>query len=207
MRITIKNVWGILICGAIFSGLTACSSSPSPWSAQGDDSPWKAKRDAEAENAPSDEFVTDAPMEDPVPMDDMAPMEEQAVTEGGEAWPYTPPAEEMPMEEPAMAEPVAAASTMSAANSEEWAKNLPANQYLVQLFAGRVLGNVTRYQNTHGLTDARIVKTDRDGDVIHVLVHVEPDMASAQQYVSEAEAKTGSRPWIRSVRGLQKILP
>ena len=187
MKITKKPIWGILICSVIVSGLSACSSSPSPWS-QGDDSPWKAKRNAEAESVPSDEFINATPMDgDPVPLEDPEPVVE---TES-EAWPYVPPPEPVAEEPPAPApEPVMATS----------------GRYAVQLFAGRVMGNVTRYQETHGLGGTtQIVKTDRDGDTIHVLVHYESDMASAKQYSAEVDEKTGSKSWIRSVSGLQAI--
>jgi hypothetical protein len=201
VRITIKPIWGILICSVVISGLSACSSSPSPWS-QGDDSPWKAKRTAEAESVPSDEFINEAPMDDPVPITDPEPIVEAE----SEAWPYTPPPE--PVEEPpVLAEPIIEPVAEPGSN-EEWVRGLPATDRAVQLYAGRVMNNVTRYQETHALSDTtKAVKTDRDGDTIYVLVHIESDMAGAKQYAAEVEEKTGSTPWIRSVGGLQRIVP
>lgn len=201
MKITIKPIWGILICSVVISGLAGCSSSPSPWS-QGDDSPWKSKRTAEAESVPSDEFINATPMEDPVPISDPEPVIEAE----SEAWPYTPPPESVE-EPPVMAEPAApmAEPAVQMGSNEDWVRGLPATDYAVQLYAGRVMRNVTRYQETHALDNTRIVKTDRDGDTIYVLVHVESDMAAAKQYAADADDKTGSKSWVRSVGGLQRI--
>jgi len=49
------------------------------------------------------------------------------------------------------------------------------------------------------------VKTDRDGSAIYVLVSVHDDRVSAEQAAADLEQKTGSKPWIRSMAGLQKV--
>jgi septal ring-binding cell division protein DamX len=51
----------------------------------------------------------------------------------------------------------------------------------------------------------QIVKTDRDGDVIYVLVSIHADRESAKQALNDLEEKTGSKPWIRSVSSLQNM--
>ena len=49
------------------------------------------------------------------------------------------------------------------------------------------------------------VKTDRSGSIVYVLVDIHPDRASADAAAAELEVKTGSKPWVRSLGGLQAI--
>jgi septal ring-binding cell division protein DamX len=183
VKITIKQIQGILLSNLMVLTLAACSSSPSPWSQQ-DNSPWKAKRVAEESSVASEEFVE-------VPLDEPAPV---VVLE--EPYPYPAPAvvqEPTPVIEPVAA--VAGGSIMAQ----------PANSFAVQVYAGGTKESVTRYQEAHGLEDLWTVKTDRDGSTIYVLVSVQPDRASAEQAAADLEQRTGSKPWVRSMAGLQKI--
>lgn len=181
MKITIKKIQGVLLSSLMFLGLAACSSSPSPWSQQ-DDSPWKGKRDAEAAAAPVDEFVE-------VPLDEPAPIVEPV---------FEP--EPVAIVEP---EPVVEPEP---AFTDDDIMALPANSFAVQVYAGGSEESVGRYQAAHGLQDLWTVKTDRDGVAIYVLVSVHDDRASANQAAVDLEQKTGSRPWVRSMAGLQNIV-
>lgn len=184
MKITIKNMQGLLLSNLIILALTACSSSPSPWSQQ-DDSPWKAKRAAEESSVTTEEFVE-------VPLDEPAP-----VVEPEEPYPYLEPA--VVQEPMSIVEPVVAAAAAGSIMAQ------PANSYAVQVYAGGTEESVTLYQEAHGLEDLWTVRTDRDGSTIYVLVSVHEDRASAQQAAADLEQKTGSKPWVRSMAGLQKI--
>jgi septal ring-binding cell division protein DamX len=181
VKITIKQIQGVLLSNLMLLGLAACSSSPSPWSQQ-DDSPWKAKRDAEVVAAPVDEFVE-------VSLDELAPIAEPV---------FEP--EPVAILEP---EPVFEPEPASAGND---IMALPASSFAVQVYAGGSEESVDRYQAAHGLQDLWTVKTDRDGAAIYVLVSVHDDRASANQAAVDLEQKTGSRPWVRSMAGLQKIV-
>ena len=184
MKITIKKMQGLLLSNLVILTLVACSSSPSPWSQQ-DDSPWKAKRAAEESNGTSGEFV-EVVVEEPAPV---------AVPE--EAYPYPAPA--VVQEPTPVVEPVAVAVAGGSIMAQ------PANSFAVQVYAGGTEESVTRYQEAHGLEDLWSVKTDRDGSAIYVLVSIHDDRASAEQAAADLEQKTGSKPWIRSMAGLQKV--
>jgi len=180
VRITIKKIQGVLLSNLMVLALAACSSSPSPWSQQ-DDSPWKAKRSAEESSVANEEFE-EVPLDEPVyaepePMIEEAPMV----------------AEPEPMVEPVAV--VAAGGVLS----------LPPTHYAVQVYAGATVESVNRYQEAHGLQDLTMVETDRDGSSIYVLVSIHDDRASANQAAADLEQKTGSKPWVRSMAGLQKV--
>ena len=180
MRITIKQVQAILLSNLMVLALAACSSSPSPWS-QSDDSPWQAKRSAEESSVANEEF-------EEVPLDEPAPVIEEPMVEEAPVM-----AEPEPMIEPAAA--VAAGGVLS----------LPPTSYAVQVYAGGTVESVVRYQEAHGLQDLTTVETDRVGSSIYVLVSIHDDRASANQAAADLEQKTGSKPWVRSMAGLQKV--
>ena len=63
-----------------------------------------------------------------------------------------------------------------------------------------------KFKASKGLDDLTVVKTDRSGEIIYVLVDVYPDRTSANAAAAELEIKTGSKPWVRSLAGLQAIV-
>jgi septal ring-binding cell division protein DamX len=230
--VKIKKIQGIIISSLFIVGLAGCSNSSS-WN-KGDSSPWKSKRDAEMSNAPSEEFV-EVSLDEAVEVNSMedAPVVEESMAETTmlesemvaepelesisdfDAEPV--PVEEMsafekleleamsPEAEPEMAaiETVEEVSSVSAVATDIMGASSTA--YAVQVYAGRVLANVTRYQNSHGLDNMQTVKTDHDGDIIHVLVGVYDDYQAAVQASIDIEQSTGSKPWVRSVAGLQNM--
>lgn len=182
MNITIKQIQGILLSSLMLLGLAACSTSPSPWSQQ-DNSPWKAKRAAVESSVIEEEFVE-------VPLDELTPVAE----------PYYADPEPVVMHEP---EPVIEPVSVAPVGNDIMV--LAASSFAVQVYAGASEESVTRYQDAHGLDDLWTVKTDRDGTAMYVLVSIQDDRASANQAAADLEQKTGSKPWIRSMAGLQKI--
>ena len=165
-----------------------------------DEMPETAMMDSQIDVAPELESVSDFEAE-PVPVEEMSAFERLEMEAAmAAAEPETELAEVVEEETvetvEVVDEPVAAGSDIMSA---------PPKSFAVQAFAGRVLGNVTRYQNDHGLHNMQIVKTDLDGEIIHVLVSIHNDYESAVQAMVDLEDKTGSTPWVRSVASLQNI--
>ena len=221
----IRKIQGVIISSLLVLGLAGCSNSSS-WS-QDDESPWKSKRDAEMANASSEEFIEvsvdeaveangmeEMPVvEEAMPASEMVEPEVIAQPELESISDFDPepvPVEEMSAfekleldsAEPEVVEVVEVAA-VSAITTDIMSASSAA--YAVQVYAGRVVANVNRYQSDHNLDDMQIVKTDRDGDIIHVLVGVYEDFESAVQASIDIEQSTGSTPWVRSVAGLQNM--
>jgi septal ring-binding cell division protein DamX len=227
--VKIRKIQNIVISSLFVAGLAGCSNSSSM--SHADDSPWKAKRDAEVANTASAEFV-EVSLDEAVQVNGMeqAPVYEAAMVEPEMAQaemtaqpeleslsdfnPEPVPVESMSaferLERGADAapevvevEPIETVSTSDALATDIMSASPSA--YAVQVYAGRRLANVNRYVSSHGLDNMQIVKTDRDGDVIYVLVGVYASRESAKQAVMDLEEKTGSKPWIRSVSSLQNM--
>ena len=225
-----RKIQGIIISSLFVMGLAGCSSSSS-WN-KGDSSPWKSKRDAEMANTSSEEFV-EVGFDEVVEVNSMEemPIVEEAMAEpamvGSDMGaqpelesisdfdPEPVPVESMSAFEKLELEAISPEPEVEVVAAVEEAPSVSAvtgdimsassTAYAVQVFAGRVLGNVNRYQSTHNLDTMQIVKTDLGDDVIHVLVGVYDDHGAAKQALIDIEQSTGSTPWVRSVAGLQRI--
>ena len=184
---TIKTVRGITIYSLITLGLTACSSSPAPWT-QADDSPWGAKHEAEAQNLPSDEAISDTSLNDPVLLADPEPI---VMTE-----PEPAPA-------PEMIAPVVMEEELT---PEQEVMAMAGTGYAVQVFAGNTADSVEKFRSSKDLAGLAAVKTDRAGSIVYVLVDLHEDRAAANSAAANLEIITGTKPWVRSVAGLQKII-
>lgn len=183
MAITLKSIHGIAVTNIIIIGLAGCSNTPAPWT-QEDESPWGSKHEAEAQSISSD----DAALNDPVLLADPEP--EPIVMQEPDAAPA--PEVIVPVvvvDEPASQDIMAMLST----------------NYAVQVFAGKTVDSVEKFKTSKDLADLTTVKTDRSGSIVYVLVDIYPDRASANAAAAELEIKTGSKPWVRSLAGLQKI--
>ena len=192
MAITIKIVRGFAATNLIIFGLAACSSTPAPWT-QTDDSPWGAKQEAEAQNIPSDEVVTDTSLNDPVLLADPDEMTD---------------ADAIVMQEPEMAaapEMIVPVIVEEEPVQQEGIMAMLSTNYAVQVFAGNTEKSVVKFKNSKDLTDLTMVKTDRSGSIVYVLVDIYPDRSAANTAAVELETKTGVKPWVRSLAGLQKI--
>ena len=77
--------------------------------------------------------------------------------------------------------------------------------YAVQVYAANSVNSVEKFKNDKHIADLMTVKTKRSGSVVYVLVDIYPDRATANAAAAELEIKTGSKPWVRSLAGLQKI--
>jgi septal ring-binding cell division protein DamX len=184
MAITLKSFHGIAVTNMIIIGLAGCSNTPAPWS-QEEESPRGAKHEAEAQSIPSDDATS---LTDPVLLAEPEP--EPVVMQEPEAAPA--PEVIVPVvvvDEPASQDIMAMLST----------------NYAVQVFAGKTVDSVEKFKTSKDLADLTTVKTDRSGSIIYVLVDIYPDRASANAAAAELEIKTGSKPWVRSLAGLQEI--
>ena len=184
MEITIKTIRGIAVTNLIILGLAACSSSPAPWT-QADEDPWGSKHAAETSSAPAD----DTTLNDPVLLADPEP--EPIVMQEPE------PVVEVAVIAPVMVEDL---------TPEQEIMAMPASNYAVQVYASKTTESVEKFKSSKGLENLMTVKTDRSGSIVYVLVDVHPDRSSADAAAGQLEASTGSKPWVRSIAGLQKIV-
>ena len=186
MEITTRTIRTAVISGLLTVGLAGCSSSPAPWT-QSDDSPWSGKREAEQNSVPADEVVVDTSLNDPALLADPEPIAMEA--------PAAEPAPEVIIE-----------TVVEEMTPEQEIMAMPATGYAVQVYASKTLSSMEKFQADKGLEDLKAVKTDRNGEIVYVLVDLHPDRASAKQAAGFLEQKTGTKPWVRSIAGLQKII-
>jgi septal ring-binding cell division protein DamX len=83
---------------------------------------------------------------------------------------------------------------------------MPASNYAVQVYASKTAESVEKFKSSKGLENLMTVRTDRSGSIVYVLVDVHPDRSTANAAATQLEAATGSKPWVRSIAGLQKIV-
>ena len=188
MNIIIKTIRNVATTNLIILGLVGCASSPAPWT-QANDNPWGSKREAEAQNTLPDEIISDAPVEEPILLSEPEP--EPVLMQEPEIVP-----------EPEVIAPV----VVEDLSPEQEIMAMPTSNYAVQVFAGKSIESVNRFKNNNDLNSLMTVRTDRSGAIVYVLVDVHPDRASANAAAANLEARTGSKPWVRSVAGLQKIV-
>lgn len=188
MEITIKTIRGIAVTNVIILGLAGCSSSPAPWT-QADESPWESKHAAEASSVPSDDAVSDTTLNDPVLLADPEP-------------------EPIVMQEPDAVVEVAVIAPVMVQDltPEQEIMAMPSSNYAVQVYASKTADSVERFKSNKGLENLMTVRTDRSGSIVYVLVDVHPDRTTANAASTDLETKTGSKPWVRSIAGLQKIV-
>jgi len=184
VKITIKPIQAILFSNILIVGLTACSSEPAPWT-RPDESPWSekhAKADASVEDVAVIEepimIVEPEPMPEPSRFEDPEPIVAAIAVPEPEPVPMTPEEQIMSMD----------------------------SGYAVQIFAAKNLNSMDKFKSSNGLDDMLSVRTDREGSVVYVLVSTHPDRASANLVAEELEQRTGTKPWVRSILGLQKVV-
>lgn len=188
MNITSKQIRAVLVVNLLALGLAACSSSPAPWS-RPDTSPWSDKRSTAAGAAPADDIVV------------QEPAKFEAISEPIQ---YEPVVESAPMVPPPPS--YSARSVVSDINNEQQIMSLPGNYYAVQAYAGTTIDSVEQFKSDHMLDQMLTVRTDRNGSDMYVAIEVHETRGAAQSAAAEIESKSGSKPWIRSVAGLQKII-
>lgn len=181
VKITITKIQAILISNILLVGLTACSSEPAPWT-RPDESPWSEKH-AVAEQSSAEEVIV---VEEPIMVVEPEPymIEEPVAVVAAVAVPEPEP---VPL------------------SAEEQIMSMDSG-YAVQVFAGSTMASIDKFRDENELEDMLAVKTDRDGSAMYVLVSTHHDRASADADAALLEQRTGSKPWVRSILGLQKVV-
>lgn len=193
--------------------LTACSTSPSPWAQNA--SPWDHRRQqqsAEAAPAPSaDEYKQDLAAVDTDSGTDSSQVEMNYQTGKVESdMPTEAPSDSM--EPPAAAstataEPEAMAASSGDISAVDEIKSRPGSYYTVQVIASVDKDRVYKFAEKNQLSVRYIVPTHRDGTVWHVLLlDLYPDYASARAAADEAAATLPTKPWVRKLASVQKLL-
>ncbi len=203
MKITINQFKAVLLTNFLIMGLAACTSTPAPWS-RPDASPWNNKINTDSSTVPADNTVTQAPeMTAPA---EVLPAEPQAEAAPPAEAEQPMPAASAPTEVPPPAE-YKAQSVVTDINNEQRILALPGSYYAVQVYAATTLKSVEQYKSEKKLDDNMMaVKTDHSGKTIYVLVETYPTRSAAQAAASDVASATGSKPWVRSVAGLQKVV-
>lgn len=95
----------------------------------------------------------------------------------------------------------------TAVSVEEEILGQPADYYTVQVMASVDVDRVYKFAEQHQLSVRYIVPTYRDGVTWHVLLlDVYPTLADAKAALQEASYTLPTKPWIRSVGSVQKLI-
>lgn len=78
--------------------------------------------------------------------------------------------------------------------------------YAVQIYASTRLASMDKFKSSNGLDDMLAVKTERNGSLMYVLVSPEQDRHTADMRANVLEQQTGTKPWVRSIESLQKVI-
>ena len=190
MNITIRKIQGILISNLFILGLTACSSEPAPWT-RPDDSPWSEKH-AAVDSSAQDVAIIEEPVmiDEPIVFNEPEPMLEPVFIEEPD---------------PVIATVAVPGPDPVAASPEQQILSMDSG-YAVQIFASSTMNHMDKFKADYGLDDMLAVRTDRGGSIVYVLVRPTPDRSSANDVAAELEQRTGTKPWVRAIAGLQKVV-
>lgn len=187
MDITFKKIRIATTINLIIIGLVGCSSTPAPW-VQVD----------EEKHVPAEAAISDTSLNDPVLLADPEPEPEPE-----------PIIMEAPVAAPApeVIVPVVLEEDIPEQQTpEQEIMALSGSSYAVQVYAANTAESIEKFKIKKDLADLKSVKTDRSGSIVYVLVDIHPDRRSANAAAADLEIKAGSKPWVRSVAGLQKII-
>ncbi len=185
MDITIKKIYGVAVINLIIIGLVGCSSTPAPW-VQVD----------EEKHVPAEAAISDTSLNDPVLLADPEPEPEPIIMEA----PVAAPAPEV------IVPVVLEEDKPEQQTPEQEIMALSGSSYAVQVYAANTAESIEKFKIKKDLAELKSVKTDRSGSIVYVLVDIHSDRRSANAAAADLEIKAGSKPWIRSVAGLQKII-
>jgi len=187
--------------------LSACSSSPSPWTKNA--SPWDQRRNQQATEAPAaDQYKQDLAAVD----QGASPADVQLNYETGKVQ------SDMPVE--STETPPAAAETLAVAAPEpetpavpadvsgaDEIRSQPASSYTVQVIAAVDRDRVFKFAEQNQLSVRYIIPTQRDGVTWYVLLlDIYPDYPSAKAAAAEAAATLPTKPWVRKLGSVQKLM-
>lgn len=191
MSTLLINAKKISALGVLLSSFLMSGQAFSAW---GNDSPWSKKHAELKKQAAMEEMVMEAPMVEA----------ESAIVEA-KLNPYL-------SEIPSAHEPVVVKAIepipepVEVASQEEGILAVPGSHYAVQVYASSTTDNLDKYKVNNGLEDLTAVKTDRNGAPVYVLVSLHDTRSGADEAALNLEQIIGSKPWVRSVSGLQAIV-
>lgn len=192
MTFTVKqSVFKVLAGSVLCVLMSACSTSgdSSDWNKKA--SPWDRIRDNPSA------AVNEEPASESVPVEIEMMQAQRAQTGPAQAEPVAVLVEQQPVAVAPVIEPSPLDRVMQA----------PASYFTVQVMASVDPNRVYRFAEQHQLPIDYIVPTLRDGVTWHVLLlDIYPDRASAVSAQAEAAATLKTRPWVRSVGSIQKIM-
>ncbi len=182
MDIALKNIRNITIACVLFTGIVSCSSTPAPWT-QVNESPWQAK---EAEVV----STSTASQSDPILLGDAESGQGSVVIQE-------------PNPKPVLE--VMAPVVVEDEPARQKIMSMLSSNYAVQVYAANTVASIEEYKKKKDLSELITVKTKRSGSIVYVLVDIYPNRTSANTAATALEIKTGTKPWVRSLAGLQKI--
>ncbi|MCW9015217.1 MAG: hypothetical protein OQL06_15730 [Gammaproteobacteria bacterium] len=192
------KIFSLLGITGVLMVLSACASEPSPWTKQSN--LWDQRRDAPSAAPAADQYKQDLAAVDQATSASEVELSYQ--TEQVEsAAPVT--AEE------AVAEPMESAveAPPEAMTAEDEILNQPADYYTVQLFASVDIDRLYRFAEQNQLSVRYAIPTVRDGVTWYVLLlDVYPDYSSAKAGMAEVADTLSTKPWVRSLGSLQKLM-
>jgi septal ring-binding cell division protein DamX len=167
-----------------------------------DDSPWGSKHKSEAESLSNDTTS----MSDPVLLGDPEPavMVEAAMSEA--VVEVQSEVVESAVVEPVIVETVVTESQSISQSTEQELLSLPASDYAVQVYAAVSIDSVEKFKDAKAVYELKTVATNRSGSIMYVLVDIYSDRAAANAAATDLASRTGAKPWVRSLAGLQKII-
>ncbi|TNF36912.1 MAG: hypothetical protein EP315_03570 [Gammaproteobacteria bacterium] len=188
MNYKIINTLGLVCALTILA--SACSNSETTYRGG---SPWEQRRSQEEITAPAADVYT---------------RELAAVDAGSSNVELNYQTEQVDTFVPAAvdetpAEPVEAA----AVSVEDEILGQPADYYTVQLMASVDVDRVYKFAEQHQLSVRYIVPTFRDGVTWHVLLlDVYPTLSEAKAALQEVSYTLPTKPWVRSLGSVQKLM-
>lgn len=186
---------------ALVAGCDSASESSSPWVKS--DSPWGKRTAAVTDNV-------EAPASDTY-KEELANIDTGS-TGGVELGYQAEKVDSMVPAETVAAEPVVEepAPMVTEADSDAAGdiRSAPANYYTVQVIASVNENSIYAFAKKHQLSTRYVVPTVRDGTTWHVLLlDIYPDKTAAKMALDEAASTLPTKPWMRTVGSVQKLMP
>ena len=116
------------------------------------------------------------------------------------------PVVESAVVEPVIVETVVTESQSISQSTEQELLSLPASDYAVQVYAATSIDSVEKFKDAKAVYELKTVATNRSGSIMYVLVDIYSDRAAANAAATDLASRTGAKPWVRSLAGLQKII-
>ncbi len=204
---TIKKLGGLVAINIIIIGLTGCTSTPAPWAQTVEPVLPVQQEEDEEKSLPAKVVIPHlAILDNP---DRLAGTELKSVAED-EFEPVRLEASVVSLAAevivPVPLEPVRLKPVVLEKTAEQKIMALSARGYAVQIYAASTSKSIEKFRRSKNLVGLKKVKTKRSDSIVYVLVDIHAERHLANAAATDLEMKTGLKPWIRSIAGLQKII-